>query len=485
MIANYLGILLGFVNVLIFMPAVFEAEQIGLINLILSIAFIIYPFMDFSASALLNRYFSNYGSPQKMFHFSGMLMLIGAVTFFFVFLFGKPWFEAYYIEKSPEVIPYMWFIFGLCIVLCWLILLENYAIVHQKLHISTFFKEVLFRILVSGMILLFFLKIIPFEKYIFLHFGMYLFVATLLLLYLFKKGFLRFAWSWPKLSKRQYLGMGQYGSYVLLTGMAGVLATRIDTVMLGSILGLKDVGIYTIALYMTSVIDVPRRMVTQASFPIIRTAVKEGDFKNVEKIQQKSVLNLVLICGIILTIILMNVEDIYKIIPRGSVYEDGAWVVLFLGLAKLVDVSNGVNYEIFLASKYYRYTMLFFVVMAISAVGFNYLFIPLYGIQGAALGTMLATLVLAFIKMALFKKFFGLKSYGMELILVLLFLSFTGVVCYFLPLPFHVIIAIGIRSSLASLMIFFFLKFSKVSPDLNNLINSILAKIPLLNKISI
>lgn len=470
LVANYVGVLLGFLNVMIIMPAVLQPDQIGLVNLILSSAFIIYPFMDFSASQLLNRYFTQVKSPQQMLNVSILVYMTGILSFFLLFLFGKSFFIAYYQENSPQIIPYFWFVFALAVVLGWQVILETYNTIFKHLHINVFVKEVIFRLLITLSITLYALKQIPFETYIYLHFGTYVMVVLILLFFIIGKGHFSLQLTLPDFNRDQVKDMGKYGSFVLLTGMASVLAVRIDTLMLGSLKGLTEVGVYTLAMFMTALIDIPRRMILQSSFPVIRSSIHLDDWENIKNIQQKSVLNLVLICSIMFMMIMINVEDIYQIIPKGNLYKDGAWVVLFLGLARLVEVSNGVNNEIFQASKHYKYILVFFVFMAFSTISLNYVFIPDYGYKGAAFATFLASIIMTIIKVVTFKKVFAIPSYSWKILSIVLVISIIGISCYLLPLPFNSFFNLPIRSATAGLLVLAYIHFTRISPELNSII---------------
>ena len=95
LIANYVGIVLGFVNVMLIMPSILQAEQIGLINLILAVMFIVYPILDFSAAQIINRYFTHVENKQEIFNYSFLISCTGALFFAFVFWLGKPLFIEY------------------------------------------------------------------------------------------------------------------------------------------------------------------------------------------------------------------------------------------------------------------------------------------------------------------------------------------------------------------------------------------------------
>jgi O-antigen/teichoic acid export membrane protein len=477
LVANYLGVVIGFVNVMLIMPAVLEPGQIGLINLILSISFLVYPFLDLSATALLNRYFTNADSPRQMLNFSWMVQLAGAALFLLLFLLGRPLFNWYYGQESPEIIPYYWWIYGLSIALAAQYLLENYSTINRQLHVNIFIKEVVFRLYIFLFILLFYFQLLSFHTYLTLHIGSYLLAALSLALFLYLKGYLNADFKRPSFSSSQIREMRNYGSFMLISSLPAILAIRIDTLMLGSMKGLEQVAVYSLAMFMVALVDIPRRMLLQSSFPILRQAIFDQDTENVQKIQQKTILNLVVISGAMLTLLLINIEDIYKIIPNGHLYSEGTWVVIFLGLTKLSEMFNGANYEIFQASRHYRYVIFFFIILAVAAVGFNFLLIPKYSATGAAFATLLASLLVTLYKIGLFHRLFRLKVYSVRLAGILMVFFLIGAACYSFPLPFHPIVSVVARSIVAGILIGLYLLYFNISPDLTRLILSIFSSV--------
>ena len=54
-----------------------------------------------------------------------------------------------------------------------------------------------------------------------------------------------------------------------------------------------------------------------------------------------------------LTLVVTNLNSIYTIMPNGRLYDDGYYIVIVLGLAKLMDMTFSLNGEIMYLSKYY------------------------------------------------------------------------------------------------------------------------------------
>lgn len=474
LVTNYFGVVLGFINVMLIMPFILRAEEIGLVNLIFSVVMIVYPILDFSASPIIGRYFPAVQNKQEILHLGFLITCVGAAVFFFIFLLGQPLFEKYYSENSPEILPYFWWIFGISIIMSWSSLIENFSVINGKYHVSSFFRDVFFRLGITLILMALHFQLINFNTYVFLYFSLYGIAGVGLLIYLIQRGLFKFEFSLPQLSYGKKKSMFRFGSFTIFTGLATMIAMRIDMVMLGSMEGLKDVGIYTIAMFMATTIEIPRRTVQQSSAPIIRMAFRDKNIDQVAQIQYKTILNLLIVGCFVLTALMVNLHDMYRIIPNGEVYQHGFFVVLLLGLTKLVEILGGSNDEIILSSRYYALNIVYIFILTSLSICLNYVMIPQYGIYGAAMATLFAVSIVTIIKSIAFKLLFKRSVYKLSFLGILLFYLSLGLVLYYFDLPSHPIFSIIIKTGILGLMVFFFLKWTKISPDLNELIRQIL-----------
>ena len=479
LISNYFGIVLGFINVMLIMPAILSAEQIGLINLILSVVLLVYPILDFSAIQILKRYFTHVKDKQEIFNYSLLISSCGAILFFFVFLWGKPLFVKYYAVKSPEILSYYWWIYFVSIIMSWSGLAEGLGVIYGKYHITSFVKEIIFRLGIFLILGILFIHLISFKEFVYCNFIMYGVTGLLILAYLYQEGKFKFRFQLPHFSQTLRSNIFKFGSFSIFTGLASIIAIRIDMIMLGSMSGLKEVGIYTIAMYMATAIDVPRKTVLQSAAPIIRIAIRSHDIDKATQIHYKTIVNLILIAGFMLTLLMVNLHTIYNIIPNGEVYRKGFWVVLLIGLAKLAEMMNGGINEIITSSRYYMVNIIFIILLAILSVGLNFLLIPIYGIVGAAGSAFVATSIITLCKSVTFKWLFSKKVYDFKILSIILFYISLGTVLYYIPTFPWMILSIGQKVILASIALYFFMKFTQVSPDLNQLLNQFLSTLRL------
>ena len=172
--------------------------------------------------------------------------------------------------------------------------------------------------------------------------------------------------------------------------------------------------------------------------------------------------------------IFVNINEMYKLIP--GEYSGGILVVFLIGLSKFSDLILGNNNAIILNTKYYRAVLFFGLLLVLMMVVLNMLLIPIYGITGAALATLISILVynsikLFFVvwKMNLYPFSLNtLKSFG---IILLAFAAF-----YFWDFKFHPIINIMLKSVLISLIYVYVNYKLVISEEINGVIDTFIKR---------
>ena len=124
-------------------------------------------------------------------------------------------------------------------------------------------------------------------------------------------------------------------------------------------------------------------------------------------------------------------------------------------------------------SPYYRTVLFLGVFLVIGAVLMNRWLIPLYGINGAGVATLIAFSSYNLLKSVFVYRKYGLQPFYKETLQTTLF----GIVAiggfFFWDFPFHPLINIGLKSLLVGAMSVFFLLKYKVSEELTRLINKL------------
>jgi len=207
------------------------------------------------------------------------------------------------------------------------------------------------------------------------------------------------------------------------------------SITLNQFITIENVAFYSVATYIAMVIIVPSRSMHQITYPLTAELINKGDFEGLERLYQKSSLTLFIASGIIFLLIILNVDQLYLLLPES--YRGGFVVVFIVGLIKVYDSLLGNNNSILYNSDFYRSLLLMGAVLAISAVLFNLWLIPAYGIEGAAIASFLAFFIYNTVKLVYVNMKFGILPFTSDTLKVALVLVVIGIPFYFVNFSFH------------------------------------------------
>ena len=70
--------------------------------------------------------------------------------------------------------------------------------------------------------------------------------------------------------------------YVLAGGASAILVSKIDMIMIGKLIGYKEVAFYTVAFFIGNVIRVPGRAIGSIAAPLLAKAWGKNDINEFE-----------------------------------------------------------------------------------------------------------------------------------------------------------------------------------------------------------
>jgi O-antigen/teichoic acid export membrane protein len=393
-IISYAGIVIGYVNLIFLYPQYLELNQVGLLRAIQDGAMLLTPFASFGLAQCIARFYPKFSKDKEILRqFLGLLVvlaLIGFCILLLTFFLFKPGIVSFFADKSPEVTHYTGLVLWLTFTLLYTGLFEQYARSQLKIIVPALLREVGTRLLQSILVLLYFSGVVSFSDFIFLSVLVYVLMLSILMIYLRLFSLTAISLSFSSITRDQLKEIALF-SVVSFVGLSSVvLIAKIDSIMVVGMVGLDAAAIYTTAYYMATVIEVPKRAITQSATTLMAHAFERNDMAEVKKIYSKSSINQMIIGALILVGIWANIQNIFAIMPKGNLYGAGIWVVLIIGSAKLIDMTFGPSSEVIGLSKYYWFNLVVISVLAIFIVVANALLIPIYGMNGAAIGTLIA-----------------------------------------------------------------------------------------------
>lgn len=416
---SYIGIALGFITTVKLFPTILTEDQYGLTRAMLSVMIISSQVALLGSSSSIVRFFpevkSEANNPSKAYPvfliapFFGSLIVLGVMLGFQDFVLS------FFIEKSPLIGEYYYFILLLIFGYSFFALLDNFLKAFFSTTFATFLLEICLRIVIITDLILFYFELISFETFILIFAANYFLQLFILVIYALVKEVFSLIPSFETVSKKRVREILIFGSYSFLGGMALVLVGNIDMLMISSLIGLDDVAIYAVALYVATVIGIPKRSVQKISYPIIADSFKTNDMENVISIYKKSSLNQLLFGMLIYIGVWANMDNLYQLMPEQ--YAKGSVVILLIGAANLFDLSAGSNRAILQASKFFRFDLYSNVFLVIIAFTLNLIFIPKYGILGAAIATASSIILFNIVKLIYIRIKLSMQPYSPKILL--------------------------------------------------------------------
>jgi len=475
---SYTGALLGFVNIALLSPKIFSTGEIGVVQLLLSFATMLAQFSSLGFTNVINRLFPWFRDSRGRHHgFLALSLVITLAGFLAAIIFLKfylPHFELTNMERSPLIAEYSFYLPALLLVTLLFNLFDNYNKVLYDAVLGTFLREFLFRVLNLILIGLFWLGLIDFSGYVFGYVvsqGVLLIIIFISLLargeisLKFEPGFVT-----PQL-RREIIILCLFG---ILTGFSTIALTTFDKLFINRYLGEGEVGIYSIASYFAVLILLPGRSVAKISIPFLAESWKKDDLETIDDMYSRSSINQYALGLLIFIGLLVNIENIFRMLPEA--YGSSAAVIILVGLGNLVSVSAGINGVILSTSALYRYqTWLMFILIALF-VTTSMIFIPLFGITGAALAAMVSNIIYNMLGVIVVGTRFGLWPYSMahlKMTIVGLAAASAG---YLIP-QITLIPDIIVRSLLVTFIFIAGVYFLRLSDDMNGLFGSFMTKL--------
>ena len=484
-IVSYLGVLIGMVNVLWFFPKFLQPEQIGLIRLLQDFPLLLGSLIQFGAANVADRFFPYFktedGRDRGFFVLLIVYPLVGFLFFLILFFSFYDFWISFYQDKSPLLVKYFMYVAPLAFFIMYISVLEAYARVNLRIVVPGIIREIFTRILFSLIIILYFMHVLDWQFFMKAFVGIY--ACSLLFLAFYLRQLRKIYWQpdFNFLTKPLLKDIFSFVLYIIPGSAGGLIAAKIDTIMLGSKEGLASTGIYSIAFFVGAVVEMPKRALSQIAIPILSRAWKANDLKTIDTIYKKSSLNQFIIGLFIFLGIWINVDELLALIPHPEIYREGKYVIFFIGISKLIEMGTGVNTEIILSSKYYRFNLIAMVFLSITTVVANLYLIPLYNIIGVAISLAFSIFIFNLMKSLFIWFKLKLQPFEISFLYVIIISSFCYIIIAFIPFngkSFQDLIGIIlIRSVLLTTIFFGLIWYYKLSVDFNNFINALIQKI--------
>jgi O-antigen/teichoic acid export membrane protein len=164
--------------------------------------------------------------------------------------------------------------------------------------------------------------------------------------------------------------------------------------MVGKYTTNENVAIYDICVLLSFIIMLPFIALVKSSEPVMQAILKEQDER--EKYFKNLKLSIELSLGILLVYILSSSEILYIF---GETYTNGMMAFLILSCGYMILNILGSPIEILNMNGYTKVSSFVLILSLVLNIILNYYLIPIYGIVGASIATIIALLFSKIISM--------------------------------------------------------------------------------------
>lgn len=399
-IISYLGILIGFVNIIYIQPQMLAAEEVGLLRILFSFSATIAMFLPLGIGNITIKYFPYFKNNQNGHHgFLGLILLftfLGAIVVGLILLLLKSTFVAFYSKDSSLFIHYFNLVLPIAMSISFCALFSIYCQSLYKSIFPTFLNEIALRVFNIIIIILYFFKFLNLSTMVMLFFSAYTLQALVLFVYINKIDKPSFKINFAKLKEVGYKDILTYGIILSVTSITSLSIKYIDVMMLGAYVPLSLVGVYAIAAFIPTVIEAPVNSFERISNAKVANEWHQNNLPEIFKIYQKSCKYLLFIGGYLFIGIVVCSPYLIKLLPNE--YHQAGDVVAILAMSSLFNMTTGLNGSLIFTSQGYKFGTFFLLILLILILMLNYLLIPKYGIIGAAIANATASFIYNFLK---------------------------------------------------------------------------------------
>ena len=429
-IMNYLGVLVGFITTFFIVTKYLTTEEVGLTRILVDASILLSGLAQLGTNTSAMRYYPYFKDEKEKDHgFFGWTVIIpffGFVIFSILFFVFKQPIVNYFSQNSELFVNYIYFVIPMAFFMLYLLVFETNSNLLMRIVVPKFIREVGIRLMTLVVYLLYAFDVINLDGMVIalcLTYG----IATFFnVIYLFTLKKVSFKIQPSYVSKWLRKDFIFYTLFLIATSLAGNLIPVLNTFFVSGKLGLAVAGINTIAVYIASLVEIPYRSLSAISRPHISQGMKDNDMKEVNKLAKSVSLHQFIVSFFIFFVIWINIDLIYTLIPNGNVYDEAKFVVFILALVKIINTSLNVGVTVLSYSKYYYYSLFFTIILTATAIIMNIKLIPIWGMEGAALASLISyliyyTLLLIFVNWKLNVTPLSIKEFYTLLIIVSLF----------------------------------------------------------------
>lgn len=477
-IFSYSGAILGLVNTAFLYPRILSTTEVGLLTWLIATTMIAAQFSGLGFGAVISRLFPYFRNEENQHNgFMFILFCVGLLGFtisLLAYFSFQPFASNYFNGDDAINLNYLIYLIPLVFFSLFFNLFDSYNRVLYDAVSGTFFRDIIFKLIVLASLLLLWVDYISFSQLVFIYVSAYCFPAVLLFGLLLKRKQVSFKpqrnFIKPDL-KKIMLDTSLYG---LLNNFGDKIASQIDKFMITGMISLGATGIFAVMANFGVLISMPSRSLNKISSTIIAEAWKKKDLETISKTYAQSGLHQFMLACLLFVGLWVNIDNVLLIVTPD--YIEGKYVVFFIGLSNVVLMLSGTSGVVIQNSPAYRKQSFFLGIYAILIIISNAIMIPIWGIIGAAAASFTAGFCFNLMKYLFLLKRYKFQPFNYRYLLVIVCALTAYYVAYLLPKLDSFIIDITVRGAIVSLIYIALTLIFRISKDFNEAATKLLKR---------
>ncbi|MEO6671020.1 MAG: lipopolysaccharide biosynthesis protein [Ferruginibacter sp.] len=468
----YVGFVIGAINTYFLTHKDwFSTDQNGLTRVMIEISQLVFAFSTFGVTTYLFKFFPYYEDnlPSKRNDMLALALTVAlggfVITCSGIFLL-EPVIVRKFSANSILLVQYLYWILPMAFFVLLYNILEAYSYGFGKGVFTSLLKETILRLYTLVILVLKVFDFINFKTFIILFAFQYAIIVLILAIHLHQQKQLWLSFRPSRVTKKYRRKIFSILALTFIVIIVGVLRQSIDGLVLAAKQNLGKVGIFGLAAYMVSVLQAPFRSMVAITIPILSRAWKNKDFPEIQRIYQRSSINLLTFSLFIFFCIWLNFTDGIIFFGINPDYLEGRWVFFLLGIVTIIEMGTGVNSQIIGTSTYWRFELWTSILLTALIIPLSYWLTVRYGILGPAIANLISFSVYNFIRFCFLWKKFNMQPFSFKTIEVIVISLLAYALTFFVFKNLHGLAALIFRPALFAAVYLTAVYMRRISPDL-------------------
>jgi O-antigen/teichoic acid export membrane protein len=219
--------------------------------------------------------------------------------------------------------------------------------------------------------------------------------------------------------------------------------------------------------------------VIAVTIPILAEAWREKNLLLVQRIYNRSSINLLLISLLIFGCIWLSFEDAIHVLALRPSFLQGKYLLLLLGFKMIIDMGTGVSSQIIGTSNFWKFEFYTGIILLLLIAPLNYFLIKQYGLVGAGYANLIAYSIYNSIRMIFLWRKFKMQPFQINTVYSILFAVGAYFITYFLCYYISGLTGLICKSALFTGLFVAAIAFFRLTPDFSPVLATIKKRLKL------